>query len=207
MPVEFWDWVERRDLLADRRRWFVFGDNLERRGRGGLAAECRGEPNAIGVAVKLKPSMEEDAFFSDAEFDFYARVIDADLQTAFFAAQRKETIIIPASGIGTGLARLPDRAPRLFRHVRQRISELRWEANRGRDPGPFEIVYRRPANTNARDRTEERPELPPRTFHTLPPEKQAAMIKGDPGACDPPPSVALEKYQRKHAAASGRRRR
>lgn len=44
--------IFREDLQANPDVYYLFGDNVERRGLGGQAKEMRGEPNAIGVATK-----------------------------------------------------------------------------------------------------------------------------------------------------------
>jgi hypothetical protein len=47
---------------------FLFGDNMQRTGLGGQAKEMRNEPNAFGVPTKWKPTMQDDAFFTDDDF-------------------------------------------------------------------------------------------------------------------------------------------
>ena len=55
--------ISRAYVRANRDKLFLFGDNLERRGFGGQAAAMRGEPNAVGIPTKKKPSYAGDAFF------------------------------------------------------------------------------------------------------------------------------------------------
>ena len=47
---------------------FIFGDNLLRKGTAGQAS-IRNEPNAYGVPTKKYPSMTEESFFSDKEYN------------------------------------------------------------------------------------------------------------------------------------------
>ncbi|SDK47143.1 hypothetical protein [Bradyrhizobium ottawaense] len=63
MPVVFQNWITRNDLLDNRDKMYVFGDNVQRTGFAGQAKEMRGEPNAIGVVTKWAPSMQPTAFF------------------------------------------------------------------------------------------------------------------------------------------------
>lgn len=124
MPLVFKDTITRADLQAQPQVLFVFGDNEARRGLGGQAGACRGEPNAVGVATKRAPSMAESAMWSDADFDRCAAIIDADMEPLFKHARNGGLVVFPAAGIGTGLSQLPQRAPRLMEHIRQRVREL-----------------------------------------------------------------------------------
>lgn len=121
MIIKRMKWITREDVRANPDKIFLFGDNLERVGLGGQAGAMRGEPNAIGVPTKHSPSMSDDAFFSDDEFDFTSLCIDAALQSAINA---NKTIIIPADGLGTGLAELDTRAPKTFAYLEKRLSDL-----------------------------------------------------------------------------------
>jgi hypothetical protein len=93
---------------------FVFGDNMLRHGLAGQAAEARGEPNAIGIATKRKPTMEADAFLSDLDYDNWLAAERTTMRRLMEASQRGRTIIWPLDGIGTGLARLEKNAPSIW---------------------------------------------------------------------------------------------
>jgi hypothetical protein len=112
MPVVRKIRFTRRDAEANPDTLFLFGDNLRKLGTAGQAC-VRGRPNAIGVPTKRLPSMARDAFFSDADFDQVRPLI----QVAFAQAERHleagKAVVIAADGIGTGLAQLPLRAPRI----------------------------------------------------------------------------------------------
>lgn len=60
MGVVFKEWITPADLREFPRSIFVFGDNVARRGLGGLAGVCRGKPNALGV-VRTWPSSARPA--------------------------------------------------------------------------------------------------------------------------------------------------
>ena len=124
MPVIFQERIERADLQANPGMLFVFGDNEARRGRGGQAGACRGEPNSVGIATKRAPSTSESSMWSDADFDRCSAIIDADMAPLFAHARAGGTVIFPKAGVGTGLSQLPKRAPRLMEHIRQRVREL-----------------------------------------------------------------------------------
>ena len=117
--------IYRIDLRANPDVLYVFGDNVKRIGLGGQAGEMRGEPNAVGVATKWSPFMNESAFFNDVDYDGIAKIIDADFEPLFKAAMNGKTIIIPADGLGTGLSEMPTRCPKLYQLVRNNIGILK----------------------------------------------------------------------------------
>jgi hypothetical protein len=114
--VQRWSAISRAEIRATATFGYVFlfGDNLQRRGRGGQALHMRGEPNAIGIPTKRAPSMHESAFFSDDDFDANCAAIDA----AFALIPADATVVvIPSAGLGTGRAQLQQRAPRTWAHL------------------------------------------------------------------------------------------
>lgn len=116
-----------REYVRQHSDWlFLFGDNLEGKGYGGQAKEMRGEPNAHGIPTKIKPTMDEDAFFNDEMFKdishFYDTVFDINL--AGFRAGKYKALVIPTAGLGTGLAELPTRAPKIYEYLQKKIKEL-----------------------------------------------------------------------------------
>lgn len=89
---------------------FVFGDNLDRHGRGGQAV-IRYEPNVFGVPTKRFATMHESAFFSDKPCE-RNHVLEA-LRTLWTMAKNRD-IIFPSAGLGTGLAKMPEKSPLIF---------------------------------------------------------------------------------------------
>jgi len=114
LPVETRDFITREMLRNEREKLFVFGDNLERRGLGGQAKEMRGEPNAVGIVTKKKPSMDEGAFFSDDDYVKNIAQMCTDVMPLLRHLKNGGTVVIPASGIGSGLSRLSEKAPDTF---------------------------------------------------------------------------------------------
>jgi hypothetical protein len=116
-----------RDVVrANPGKFFVFGDNMERRGYGGQAAAMRGELNSIGVPTKWLPARTEKSYFSDKDAD------NPEVRSAIVGALNKieaclqagHDVVIPEDGLGTGLAELPTRAPRIHRYIQARISRM-----------------------------------------------------------------------------------
>ena len=105
MPVRYIDWLKRGEIRANPDQFYVFGDNVQRVGFGGQAAEARGEPNALGVATLYAPGR-----FYDAE-PAVLLVILADLASIAKQLHRGCIVNVPRAGLGTGLGRLIEHRP------------------------------------------------------------------------------------------------
>lgn len=124
MPLVYMRRYTRPIIQANPEWYFVFGDNLERSGFGGQAREARGEPNAIGIATKKYPSNHEGSFFTDSDMFFWAsRERDTLAQLSKLIGEKK-VIVWPLDGIGTGLAQLHTRAPRIHRAIGDLVKYL-----------------------------------------------------------------------------------
>jgi len=101
----------REQIKAAPDTLYIFGDNFERKGFGGQAAEARGEPNAVGIPTKRAPSMRPDAFMTDADLER----LKAEARPALDRLRRHldagGDVVMPDAGIGTGLAQMATRAP------------------------------------------------------------------------------------------------
>lgn len=134
MPIRYQRRIYRNDLKLRPTWYYLFGDNMAEEGYGGQAKEMRGEANAIGVPTKHAPSMAEHAFFTDGA------KCTANVQARWASIfARVESlldsgaiVVIPTDGLGTGLSQLPQRAPRLYRCLTNKIAE--WETRYGRIP-------------------------------------------------------------------------
>lgn len=111
--IEYRDHITRQMLRDELDTLFVFGDNMERRGLGGQAAEMRGEPNAVGIPTKRRPSMDDGAFLNDKDcHEWFNECVGA--MSRLVAHNPNGTIVWPSAGIGTGLAQLESRAPLIW---------------------------------------------------------------------------------------------
>ncbi len=118
--------IYREDIKANPEVLYIFGDNLERRGFGGQAKEMRGETNSFGIATKRKAShVYPESYFFDWQEDAEHVVINDffQLRTHCLAVGYK-AIVIPFDGIGTGLSKLPEYAPKLLEYINQKLLEL-----------------------------------------------------------------------------------
>lgn len=99
---------------------FVFGDNLTGKGIGGQAV-IRHFKNAIGVPTKKYPSNFSSSFFNDDEYDnnieHIKNAVDLIPTTGYRA------IYFPEDGLGTGLAQLPEKAPKTYRFLVNYINQ------------------------------------------------------------------------------------
>jgi hypothetical protein len=105
-------------------RPLVFGDNVAKRGYGGQAKAMRGEPNAVGVPTKWNPDTNNDSYFSDDDFKEIKPLIDEAFKKLKLLKAQGYDIVIPADGLGTGLAELPKRAPLIHDYIKRKISGL-----------------------------------------------------------------------------------
>lgn len=100
---------------------FLFGDNLLRSGLGGQAAEMRGEPNAIGIPTKRAPNMRPESFFSDDDYINNIKSID----DAIGSIPPDKIIVMPQDGLGTGRAKLQQKAPKTYAYLQNKLNELK----------------------------------------------------------------------------------
>ena len=114
-------------LQARSNSLFLFGDNEDHAGTRGQAV-IRHEPNAVGIVTKRRPFMNEDSFYDDSDYETNVAAIDES-----FEALRKriessgmiyKCIYIPKDGLGTGLAQLPQRAPKTFVYILSLLYDL-----------------------------------------------------------------------------------
>lgn len=126
MPIRREAYITRTMVQAEPETLFVFGDNLQRAGFGGQAKEMRGEPNAVGIPTKRAPRMDPDAFLSDDEETRFEFNLAAGLAFERLARHLEAggTVVLPADSIGTGLADLERRAPRIWASLQRAIARL-----------------------------------------------------------------------------------
>ena len=116
--------ITRRVLRANPDVLFVFGDNLQGAGFGGQAAEMRGEPNAVGIPTKRAPRMTPDAFFSDQDLPEVLQAFEEPFRRLRAHLEGGKDVIMPEAGIGTGFARLEQKAPAIHEALERHLREL-----------------------------------------------------------------------------------
>jgi len=117
MAFRYCKYITRGLIRVEPNALFVFGDNIKGAGFGGQAAQMRGEPNAVGIPTKWFPSGNESAYFKDSDFHAVVGNIDKAFGRLFMHAIGGGDIVWPMDGIGTGLAELPQRAPKIWNYI------------------------------------------------------------------------------------------
>ena len=122
--------IKRAELRANPQLTYLYGDNSIHSGIGGMARECRGEPNAVGIPTKWRPAMTLDAFFRDTDglpTSLVAVAPRALIESAILEAESRGLPIVVPVGLGQGLAQMPHHCPMLYRWMCERLH---------RDPRP-----------------------------------------------------------------------
>ena len=117
MPVKFVKLYTKELLKENQDQFFVFGDNYEKAGRGGQAKACRDEPNAIGVPTKKAPNNLPASYLSDDDFADWMIRFNEPAKTIVTLLKQGKVVNFPEDGLGTGLAKLPERSPKIFNHI------------------------------------------------------------------------------------------
>ncbi|WP_298752127.1 hypothetical protein [uncultured Arcobacter sp.] len=99
---------------------FVFGDNLQKTGRGGQAIirDCK---NTFGIPTKVKPAMTESSFFSDKPYECIA--VEEELVKLNKLYNMGRNLVFPIDGIGTGLAKLKEKSPMIYNLIKEYFEE------------------------------------------------------------------------------------
>lgn len=92
--------ITKEFLDNNSNAYFVFGDNLERRGYGG-AAKLRDHPHAIGFITKKFPDNKDESFYKPEE---YTSVFFEELEKLKKIIEKRPTKIFFISQLGGGLA-------------------------------------------------------------------------------------------------------
>lgn len=114
------------DLVLNNKNYlFVFGDNTKKIGLGGQAI-IRNCGNTFGFITKLKPTNDEKAFLNDEMFDVYINYIDKTIETLKYILSFNNNytaLVFPLTGLGNGLAKMPEKAPKCYEYLKQRLKK------------------------------------------------------------------------------------
>jgi hypothetical protein len=116
--------IYRDDLKKNPAVLYLFGDNEQRKGLGGQAAEMRGETNAVGVRTKRAPGRNNEDFWSDRNFEANCAKIEEDLSRVKAHLRRGGVVVLPSDGIGTNRAEMERRCPKTFHVLQQSLASL-----------------------------------------------------------------------------------
>jgi len=116
-----------KDVRKHNKYIFIFGDNDEQYGKGGQAI-IRDEPNTHGIPTKKYPDNSSEAFYTDDELERNKRKINAAFKKLKDKINNSDIkykgIYLPENGLGTGLADLPNCAPKTYEFLEKKINKL-----------------------------------------------------------------------------------
>ena len=126
MGIIYSDLILRAEVRANPNTIYLFGDNIERRGFGGQAKEMRGEPNALGIAVKFSPGRDSEAYLSDDQslLLMWQDVFERDMILVSERLRKGKDIVMPSGGIGTGRAMVAKKAPKCWEIISYNFTYL-----------------------------------------------------------------------------------
>lgn len=123
MPIEFKDFITRKEIRKNiAHHVYVFGDNLERKGFGGQAKHMRGEPNTVGIPTKKSPYR----YFTDEDYEDVIDIITVQFDMIDMYSRSGFIVVIPKAGIGTGKAKLAEKAPKIWKLIKENLERLGW---------------------------------------------------------------------------------
>lgn len=102
---------QERARQNDEPSVFLFGDNLEKWGKGGQAKLLRDHPQGLGIATKISPRQGLDEVIWPEWRETFEESWKKSFALARTALQRGADVWWPVDGIGTGLASLPRDCP------------------------------------------------------------------------------------------------
>jgi len=106
-------------LDTNLNAYFIFGDNLERRGHGG-AAKLRDHPHAIGFITKKFPDNNDSSFYKPEE---YSAVFFEELEKLKRIVEARPDKTFYISQLGGGLANKYFIWQKLIRHNLVKVLE------------------------------------------------------------------------------------
>lgn len=120
MKIEIFNgyWT-RKDIVENKYKVFIFGDNDRRYGKGGQAI-IRDLNNTIGLRTKKAPNNKYESFYTDNEFELNKNKIDEDISNIKNIDSSK-ILVFSSGGYGTGLSRLPELAPKTYQYLCEKL--------------------------------------------------------------------------------------
>lgn len=126
MIVQIWSgrWTE-LDVMKRPKWLFLFGDNVVSSGKRGQAV-IRDCSNSFGIVTKKYPSLKDDAFLNDDELVQNQMIINICINSLYeiIKSKKYDVLVVPENGFGTGLAKLPSKAPKTFDYLKHQLNSL-----------------------------------------------------------------------------------
>ena len=116
-------WFSLNQCKSNPNKLYVFGDNLIRVGEAGQAG-IRSADNSVGLATKKLPSCGKNAYFTD-HYENYMTIVEEIARVILtFKDGDYDTLVLPYAKLGTGLSKMPEKSPELFRWMNSILSEV-----------------------------------------------------------------------------------
>ncbi len=149
MPVFDIPMVTRDRVRAGKLFLFAFDDDESRLTESGLAAQCRGELNTVGVRTRYSPGNDPSCVWTDADLLRHQQLLDDDFAILISWVEAGDPVFLPKAGLGNLAPRLVDTAPRTSLFLQKKVKELRasaaqpWSLDAYKQPSYFEGVFGR----------------------------------------------------------------
>lgn len=124
------EWYSKEQCKLNPNKLYIFGDNTLRRGQGGQA-QIRYCNNSFGIATKWNAGYDiqgnptfDRQFFNDIDMFKIQEILNQDINNLKVYVRHSsiiDTVVFPYDGLGTGLSRLPQKAPNCYHYLVQRI--------------------------------------------------------------------------------------
>jgi hypothetical protein len=148
MPVFDIPMVTRDRVRAGKLFLFAFDDDEMRLTEAGLAAQCRGEANAVGIRTRHSPGSDAAFAWRDDHLAKHQQMLDEDFALLISWVEAGGPVFLPKAGLGMLPPRLVDTAPRTFLFLQKKVKELRaaaaqpWSIDAYKQPSFYEGVFR-----------------------------------------------------------------
>ncbi len=121
MKIEIHSIYSRELVQQNPNKLFVFGENVKQQGSdviGGGQAVIRGLPNTYGLCTLTIIG----SYWTDEYFAVHKMQIDKDIKAICdLLPDELNTVVFPMSGLGTGRAKLHQKAPKTFLYLCEQL--------------------------------------------------------------------------------------
>jgi len=124
-----------------------FDDDESRLTESGLAGQCRGEVNTVGIRTRYSPGSDPSCIWTDAEYARHQQLMDDDFAILVSWVEAGGPVFLPKAGLGNLAPRLVDTAPRTYLFLQKKVKELRaaaaqpWSLDAYKAPSYYEGVF------------------------------------------------------------------
>lgn len=108
--------------INDPKSLYIFGDNDIKKGLGGQAI-IRNCKNSIGIPTKKLPNNNSNSFYTDKEYENNCNKIIKAVDKIIIKAKNYDELTFPEDGFGTGLAKLPEKAPKTAKFLEDLLGD------------------------------------------------------------------------------------